>query len=87
MNPVKILVGIVLAFGLGFICRVFTIPAPAPNALIGAVLVMAVTLGYLTADKYFIAQKPAETAAATTTSPGQQNAAATDDSATPRVDD
>jgi len=58
MNPLKIAIGLILAFGLGFVCRVFTIPAPAPAALTGALLVMAVTLGYLSADKLITSKNP-----------------------------
>lgn len=69
MNPLKIAIGLLLAFGLGFVCRVFTIPAPAPAALTGALLVMAVTLGYLSADKLLTKDNPPLPAPATTNQP------------------
>lgn len=42
----KMTIGLTLAFVIGAACRYFDIPAPAPNALLGAALVFAVTLGY-----------------------------------------
>lgn len=47
----KTLIGFALAFALGAACRWIDIPVPAPNRLIGALLVLAVTLGYLAADR------------------------------------
>jgi XapX domain-containing protein len=48
----KSLIGIVLAFGLGFACRAFGIPSPAPPLLLGALLVMAMTIGYIAVDRW-----------------------------------
>jgi len=48
---VKAAVGLVLAFALGFACRAFGIPSPAPPVVMGALLVMAMTLGYVLADR------------------------------------
>lgn len=42
-------VGIALGLGIGFACRWFDIPSPAPPTLAGAALVVAMTLGYLAA--------------------------------------
>jgi XapX domain-containing protein len=41
------LIGLVLAFGIGAACRWFDIPAPAPPRVVGALLVVAMTLGFL----------------------------------------
>jgi XapX domain-containing protein len=46
----KIAIGLVLGFGIGVLCRVAVIPAPAPPVLEGALLVVAMTVGYLVAD-------------------------------------
>jgi XapX domain-containing protein len=46
-NRVKIAIGFLLAFLIGAGCRFFGIPSPAPNAILGALLVVAMTLGYL----------------------------------------
>ena len=48
----KSMLGIVLAFGLGFSCRAFGIPSPAPPLILGALLVMAMTVGYIAVDRW-----------------------------------
>jgi len=48
---IKIIVGLVLGFAIGFFCRYAGIPAPAPPVLPGALLVLAMTVGFLLADK------------------------------------
>jgi XapX domain-containing protein len=50
-DTLKTIIGVALAFAIGAACRWIDIPVPAPNKLIGAVLVVAVTLGYLAADR------------------------------------
>lgn len=40
-------IGIVMAFGIGAFCRWFDVPAPAPPKLVGALLVAAMTTGFL----------------------------------------
>ncbi len=52
----KSAVGIVVAFALGFACRHFGIPSPAPPALTGALLVLAMTLGYTATDRLLAAR-------------------------------
>jgi XapX domain-containing protein len=42
--------GAIMAFGIGAGCRWFDIPAPAPPKLIGAMLVVAMTIGFLITD-------------------------------------
>ena len=42
----KAALGILLGFALGFGCRYFGIPSPAPPVLFGALLVLAMTIGY-----------------------------------------
>jgi len=42
--------GLVLGFGIGAGCRWFDIPLPAPPKLVGALLVVAMTLGFVGAD-------------------------------------
>src|SRR6266481_5733243 len=48
----KSMIGIVLAFALGFACRAFGIPSPAPPLILGALLVMAMTVGYIAVDRW-----------------------------------
>ena len=54
---VKSLCGLVLAFAIGFACRAFGIPSPAPPVILGALLVVAMTVGYLLVDR--IMNRPA----------------------------
>lgn len=44
------ILGIVLGLGIGAACRRLDLPLPAPPKLIGAALVVLMTLGFLTAD-------------------------------------
>jgi XapX domain-containing protein len=46
------MIGIVLAFALGFGCRAFGIPSPAPPLILGALLVMTMTIGYIAVDRW-----------------------------------
>ncbi len=48
----KIALAFSLAFGIGVICRLVGIPVPAPPAIVGALLVVAMTAGYLIAGHY-----------------------------------
>ncbi|MBV8138739.1 MAG: DUF1427 family protein [Deltaproteobacteria bacterium] len=48
----KSIVGLILAFALGFACRAFGIPSPAPPLILGALLVMTMTVGYIVVDQY-----------------------------------
>jgi len=48
----KSMIGIVLAFTLGFACRAFGIPSPAPPLILGALLVMTMTIGYTAVDRW-----------------------------------
>jgi len=47
----KIAIGIILAFAIGVICRLSGIPVPAPPAIVGALLVLAMTTGYILVDQ------------------------------------
>ena len=58
---IKIFAGIALGLFIGAACRWFDVPVPAPPKLIGALLVVAMTVGYLGADR-FLSQRPATTA-------------------------
>lgn len=46
----KIAISIILALGIGAGARLADIPLPAPPTLIGAVLVVAMTVGFVGAD-------------------------------------
>jgi XapX domain-containing protein len=47
----KLLIGAVVAFLVGAGCRYFDIPVPSPPVLPGALLVVAMTLGYTAVDR------------------------------------
>ncbi|MEN1727801.1 MAG: DUF1427 family protein [Pseudomonadota bacterium] len=42
--------GLILAFVIGLGCRWFDLPVPAPPRIMGALLVVVMTLGFLSAD-------------------------------------
>ncbi|MBY0403862.1 MAG: DUF1427 family protein [Cyanobacteria bacterium] len=53
----KMMIGILLGLSIGAACRWFEIPLPSPPKLIGALLVVAMTLGFLATD-YYLTQTP-----------------------------
>ncbi len=48
----KTAIGLAIAFAIGAACRWFELPVPAPPKLLGALLIMAITLGYGFADRF-----------------------------------
>ncbi len=48
---VKTYLGFFLAFALGALCALLKLPLPAPPVLIGALLVVSMTLGYALVDR------------------------------------
>ncbi|MEM7729512.1 MAG: DUF1427 family protein [Pseudomonadota bacterium] len=48
----KTVLGLGLALLIGIACRLAGIPLPAPPVLIGALLVLAMTLGYTLMDRF-----------------------------------
>ncbi|MFY0310456.1 DUF1427 family protein [Leisingera sp. D0M16] len=48
----KVALGLLLAIVIGAACRLANIPLPAPPVLIGALLVLAMTLGYVVTDRF-----------------------------------
>lgn len=47
---VKIGLGLLLGLGIGAVCRALGIPSPAPPVMAGALLVFAMTSGYVATD-------------------------------------
>jgi XapX domain-containing protein len=47
----RLILGFVLAFAIGAACRVARIPSPAPNALVGSLLVVAMSVGYIVTER------------------------------------
>jgi XapX domain-containing protein len=48
----KILLGFMLAFSIGAVCRFVGIPSPAPNAILGSLLVVSMSFGYVSMEQY-----------------------------------
>ena len=47
----KVMLGLLLGLAIGILCRLLALPLPAPPVLTGALLVVAMTLGYLGVDR------------------------------------
>jgi XapX domain-containing protein len=62
---IKMIVGIILGLLIGAGCRWFDIPVPSPPKLAGALLVVAMSVGYMGTDKLittrFTSKGPATT--------------------------
>ncbi|MFN7365323.1 MAG: DUF1427 family protein [Alphaproteobacteria bacterium] len=43
----SIIIGVVLGLAIGFCCRWFDIPLPSPPNLVGALIVVSMTLGFV----------------------------------------
>lgn len=54
----KNLIAVCLALLIGIACRWFEIPVPAPPRLFGALLILAVTLGYVLTDTWIARRTP-----------------------------
>jgi XapX domain-containing protein len=50
----KIAIGFILSFLIGAGCRYFDIPAASPPVIPGALIVLAMTLGYTSMDRVLI---------------------------------
>ncbi|MCH9026323.1 MAG: DUF1427 family protein [Proteobacteria bacterium] len=48
----KMVIGSLLAFAIGALCKVTGVPVPAPPAIMGALLVFSMTSGYVLAGRY-----------------------------------
>ena len=46
----RVLVGLLLAFAVGAVCRATGIPLPAPPVLVGALVVASMSMGYIVTD-------------------------------------
>jgi XapX domain-containing protein len=46
----RVVCGFILALAIGAVCRVARIPSPAPNAIVGALLVVSMSTGYVLSD-------------------------------------
>jgi len=58
----KLLIGLLISFAVGVGCRCFDIPVGSPPVIPGALLVLAMTLGYSSTDTFLNRRnKPATT--------------------------
>jgi XapX domain-containing protein len=48
----KLIIGLIVSFAVGVFCRVFDVPVGSPPVIPGALLVVAMTLGYTSANTY-----------------------------------
>jgi XapX domain-containing protein len=51
---IRIAIGFVLSFIIGAACRYFDIPAASPPVIPGALIVLAMTLGYSSMDRVLV---------------------------------
>jgi XapX domain-containing protein len=54
----RILIGMILSFVIGAGCRYFDIPAASPPVIPGALIVLAMTLGYTSMDRLITKKNP-----------------------------
>lgn len=47
---INVVIGLAVGLTIGGVCRYFDLPLPAPPRLVGALLVVAMTLGFLSAE-------------------------------------
>jgi XapX domain-containing protein len=58
---IRIAIGFVLSFVIGAACRYFDIPAASPPVIPGALIVLAMTLGYSSMDRALVRKNQAAT--------------------------
>ena len=57
---IKTFMGLLLGFCIGLFCSAFSIPVPAPPLLTGALLVVAMTSGYIITDHFKSNHQPSQ---------------------------
>jgi XapX domain-containing protein len=53
---IKTIVGLILGLLIGIGCRCFDVPVPSPPKLLGALFVVAMTVGYMATNKLLAAR-------------------------------
>lgn len=54
----KSLIGLLLGLAIGASCRFFDVPVPSPPKLMGALLVLSITVGYVAVDRIMGSDNP-----------------------------
>jgi XapX domain-containing protein len=54
----KLLIALIISFSIGAVCRYFEIPVPSPPMIPGALLVLAMTVGYTVSDRVLGPKQP-----------------------------
>jgi XapX domain-containing protein len=57
----RLILGYLLAAAIGVACRLSGIPLPAPPALVGAIVVLSMTTGYILMDKMLVKNEATQT--------------------------
>ena len=65
----KIVAGLTLALVIGAGCRWLDVPVPSPPRIVGALLVLAMTIGYVATDRLIAARSAEETSSASAPRP------------------
>ena len=47
----KVAIGLIIGFAIGAGCRTFDIPVPSPPSIVGVLLILSITIGYIAADR------------------------------------
>jgi XapX domain-containing protein len=69
----KLLLGFLVALGIGGFCRLLRIPSPAPQAIPGALLVVMMSVGYVVTDQVIDRLQRRTIAPPTSSSQSQEN--------------
>jgi XapX domain-containing protein len=52
VSVLPVVAGIGLGLTIGAVCRLFDIPVPAPHHVVGGIILIAMTLGFLVAGRF-----------------------------------
>jgi XapX domain-containing protein len=58
----KIAISLLIGLAIGAGCRWFDIPVPSPPTIVGVLLILSITAGYIAADKVISARASASSA-------------------------
>ncbi|MGE3404835.1 MAG: DUF1427 family protein [Vicinamibacterales bacterium] len=61
----KIAISLLIGLAIGAGCRWFDIPVPSPPTIVGVLLILSITAGYIAADKVLAARQAGASSAET----------------------